>query len=219
MTTRTEPRSTAGRSRKAVRPLTVLSREMKRASIRDAAASVFARKGYLGASTSDIAERLGMTQSNLYYYFRSKDEALEDVCRTAIEGYLEQLTALLAGPGGVERKLRAAVRAHLRTLGERPDLYVTFLTCRQYLPEAARTEVAATMRAYDQALEALVATAVADGTFRADTDPALAVSTLLAMCNNPALPRRALFGRTTDELGDGFVDLFLRGVAAHPGRG
>ena len=38
----------------------------KQAAIR-AAASVFAAKGFHGASTSDIAERLGIKQGSLYY--------------------------------------------------------------------------------------------------------------------------------------------------------
>ena len=46
----------------------------------DAAAAVFAEKGYHGASTSDIAAKLGIAQSSLYYYFKSKDEALEMIC-------------------------------------------------------------------------------------------------------------------------------------------
>ena len=41
-----------------------------------AAASVFSEKGFHGASTGDIAERLGIKQGSLYYYFESKEEAL-----------------------------------------------------------------------------------------------------------------------------------------------
>jgi AcrR family transcriptional regulator len=36
--------------------------------ITDAAAKVFARRGYHGASTQDIADVLGMRQASLYYY-------------------------------------------------------------------------------------------------------------------------------------------------------
>ena len=34
----------------------------------DAAAKVFARRGYHGASTQDIADVLGIRQASLYYY-------------------------------------------------------------------------------------------------------------------------------------------------------
>ena len=39
----------------------------------DAAAIAFAESGYLGASTRDIAERLGIRAASLYYYLPSKE--------------------------------------------------------------------------------------------------------------------------------------------------
>lgn len=41
----------------------------------DAAAMAFAERGYLGASTRDIAERLGIRAASLYYYLPSKEAA------------------------------------------------------------------------------------------------------------------------------------------------
>ena len=60
--------------------------QQKLSAIR-AAAAVFARKGYHGASTTDIANELGIKQGSLYYYFSSKEEALEQVraLRAALE--------------------------------------------------------------------------------------------------------------------------------------
>jgi len=37
----------------------------------EAAAEVFARKGFHGATTQDIAEAMGIKQGSLYYYFKS----------------------------------------------------------------------------------------------------------------------------------------------------
>ena len=46
-------------------------------------AAVFAEKGFHGASTQDIANRLGINQAALYYYFPSKEAALEESATTA----------------------------------------------------------------------------------------------------------------------------------------
>ena len=46
----------------------------------DAAARVFAERGYHGATTQAIADVLGIRQASLYYYFSSKEAALELVC-------------------------------------------------------------------------------------------------------------------------------------------
>jgi TetR/AcrR family transcriptional regulator, cholesterol catabolism regulator len=49
------------------------------AAIIDAAAQVFADRGFHGASIQDIADVLGIRQASLYYDFLSKEVALEEV--------------------------------------------------------------------------------------------------------------------------------------------
>jgi len=50
--------------------------ERKRIEILRAAAAVFRRRGYHGASVDQIARALNMAPGNLYYYFRNKEEIL-----------------------------------------------------------------------------------------------------------------------------------------------
>ena len=47
--------------------------ESRYREVLDAAAIAFAENGYLGASTRDIAERLGIRAASLYYYLPSKE--------------------------------------------------------------------------------------------------------------------------------------------------
>jgi AcrR family transcriptional regulator len=42
----------------------------------DAAAAVFARKGYAAATVQDVAEELGILKGSLYYYIRTKEDLL-----------------------------------------------------------------------------------------------------------------------------------------------
>ena len=67
------------------RPATSARRRLS--EVVDAAAKVFARRGYHGASTQDIADVLGIRQASLYYYFESKESALELVCASGVEDY------------------------------------------------------------------------------------------------------------------------------------
>ena len=60
-----------------------------RREIIEAAARVFAERGFHGASTQDIADVLGIRQASLYYYFPSKEVALELVCLQGVEGFFE----------------------------------------------------------------------------------------------------------------------------------
>ena len=50
--------------------------ERKRIEILRAAAGIFRRRGYHGASVDQIADALNMAPGNLYYYFRNKEEIL-----------------------------------------------------------------------------------------------------------------------------------------------
>jgi len=50
--------------------------QRKRVEILRAAAAVFRRRGYHGASIDQIASALEMAKGNLYYYFRNKEEIL-----------------------------------------------------------------------------------------------------------------------------------------------
>ncbi len=184
----------------------------KRQRIMDAAASVFAEAGYSGASTAAIAARLGMTQSNLYYYFRSKDEALEEICLVALEGYIRGAKANLASKAPFRRRVLEAVASHLTILTERPDHFITFLTCRHELPAAGRHRVGRITRAYEALIERLIAEGRASGAVGQDVDPAFATSCLLALCHNPAIYRRAYLGRDFETLTNDLAALFLAGI-------
>jgi AcrR family transcriptional regulator len=68
-------------------------------AIVDAAANVFAERGYHGTSTQAIADVLGLRQASLYYYFPSKEAALALVCERGVDGFVETAEAILAGAG------------------------------------------------------------------------------------------------------------------------
>ena len=63
------------------------SQRRRAPQIIDAAARVFAERGFHGATTQDIANVLGIRQASLYYYFSSKEAALELVCLKGVEGF------------------------------------------------------------------------------------------------------------------------------------
>src|SRR5947207_4812371 len=78
----------------------------------DAAAKVFAQRGYHGASTKDIADLLGMRQASLYYYFDSKDAALEAVCREGHQGYVERIRRIARSDASASEKVADVLFHH-----------------------------------------------------------------------------------------------------------
>src|SRR5271166_2077677 len=121
----------------------------------DAAAVAFADRGYDGASTQDIADRLGIRQGSLYYYFASKEAALAAVCERGIEGFIAALRFILDGPGHSADKLRAAIANHLSPLRAHPkaDYVRVFLRHRHDLPDGPRQLVATLARRYELLIE------------------------------------------------------------------
>src|SRR5215510_13895137 len=85
----------------------------------EAAARVFAERGFHGATTQDIADVLGIRQASLYYYFPSKEVALEEVCARGAEGFFEAAAIIAAGPESATEKVRRLIEAHLAPLLDR----------------------------------------------------------------------------------------------------
>src|SRR5215471_18307258 len=79
----------------------------------EAAARVFAERGFHGATTQDIADVLGIRQASLYYYFPSKEGALELVCLQGVAGFFEVAKAIGSGPGTAADKLTRLIKSHL----------------------------------------------------------------------------------------------------------
>lgn len=95
-------------------------RQANEAEILRAAESVFARKGFTGATMAGIAEAAGLPKANLHYYFRTKQEIYRAVLRNI-------LTLWLAGTDAIEPRAEPAealvryVRAKMTLTAERPD--------------------------------------------------------------------------------------------------
>ena len=85
------------------------------------AAAVFAEKGFHGSSTRDIAEHMGIKQGSLYYYFKSKEEALGEVCLFGIEDYVDHMKVIAGSDQSFESKLMATITSHLSSYRERNE--------------------------------------------------------------------------------------------------
>jgi AcrR family transcriptional regulator len=186
----------------------------RRQAVIDAAAAVFAEKGYHGASTRDIALRLGMQQGSLYYHFPSKEAALEEVCQVGVADFVEGLVPIVAGAAPAGDKLRAAVANHLGPLREKRDYVRVFLFERHHLPRETRGQVAALSREYEELLERLFREGEAAGAFRRGLDAPMAVLALNGMLNMAAARFRPGREPSLESLIDGLAELILAAVRA-----
>lgn len=187
----------------------------RQGEIIDAAAAVFAEKGYHGASTTDIADRLGIRQGSLYYYFASKEAALEVVCYKGVEGFTQSLEDILKGTSDAGGKLRAAVLNHLRPVIERPDYVRVFLRDRHHLPDSSRRKIGGLSRKYEKQLRDVFQEGVDNGEFRADLDCRLAALALLGMLNGVAQWHGKQKVANIERIADEYLTLVLSGASSH----
>ena len=159
------------------------SQRRRAPQIIDAAARVFAERGFHGATTQDIANVLGIRQASLYYYFSSKEAALELVCLKGVEGFFEAAKAIAAGGGTARKRLSFLIKSHLSPLLDRGDFVKVFLNERQHLPAESRRRIGRWSRGLERIFEEVIKEGIAKGEFRTDLDARMATLAILGMCN------------------------------------
>ena len=177
----------------------------------EAAAQVFAQRGYHGATTQDIADVLKIRQASLYYYFPSKEVALELVCMRGVEGFYETEKAIAEGPGTATERLSGLVRAHISPLLDRSNFMKVFLTQRQFLPAYSRRKVGKVSREVEAIFESVLKEGQRSGEFRPDLDPRIATLSILSIVNGCG----AWYAReqaSIERIGGEFISLMLRGI-------
>jgi AcrR family transcriptional regulator len=187
------------------------STHRRSAEIIEAAAQVFAERGYHGATTQDIADVLNIRQASLYYYFSSKEVALELVCMRGVEGFFETAKAIASGPGSATERLSGLIRAHLSPLLDRRNFVKVFLTQRQFLPAHSRRKVGQGSRGVETVFEGVLKQGQRNGEFRSEMNTRLATLSILSVVNGCA----AWYEReqvSIERIGSEFIRFVLNGV-------
>ena len=115
-------------------------------AILGAAAQVFERKGYAGATTNRIAERAGVSIGSLYQYFPNKDAILVALAERHVRRGSEHLAPLVAAfaadPPPVREGLELLVGAMVELHADSPRLHrVLFEECPRPAALQARLDV------------------------------------------------------------------------------
>lgn len=187
--------------------------EQQRQTAIRAAAAVFAEKGFHGACTKDIAERMGIKQGSLYYYFKSKEEALGEVCLYGIQDYVEHMATIASSEQPFEAKLIATLTSHLSSYRERNEALKVYNDERLYLPKARRSRLKELGSDYRQRLEGIFEEGKKTGAIRQSVDCHFAAQAVIGMCNawgdlivrDPDIDLFEVIQKCTDLLINGFT--------------
>jgi len=186
--------------------------EQQRLEATKAAAAEFASKGFHGASTAEIAQRLGIKQGSLYYYFKSKEEALFEVCMLGIRDYVSRMEIIAANRQPFEAKLLATISSHLSSYREKNEALKVYNTERLYLSPMERRDLKQQGSRYRRLLEGVFEQGVREGVLRASIDSHFAAMAVIGLCNSwgewivrdPDLDIFSVVQKCTDMLLNGF---------------
>lgn len=150
----------------------------------EAAARVFADKGFHGATTQDIAESMGIQQGSLYYYFKSKEQALQEVCEYGFDVYVERMQKICFKKQPFESKILAIITSHLTNYSQKDSAMKVHNEQRLYLPSERRVRIKELGTQYRQLLEGVLQEGVVSGVLRHDIDTHFIAYSIIGMCNS-----------------------------------
>src|SRR5437773_2150775 len=91
--------------------MTVTAVEDARQAIVDSAITMFARKGYAGASVQHILKATGLSKPTLYYYFKSKAGLFQAILDSAYDKSFRLIKEAVDGKTTCEDRLTAVATA------------------------------------------------------------------------------------------------------------
>lgn len=156
----------------------------KKAAAIEAAARVFADKGFHGATTQDIAAEMGIQQGSLYYYFKSKEQALQEVCEYGFEHYVARMQKICGKDQPFEAKMLAIVTSHLSSYRSKHSAMKVHNDQRLYLPVERRAIIKKLGSEYRDLLEQVLKEGIAEKVLRDDLDTHFIAYSIIGICNS-----------------------------------
>ena len=120
----------------AIQPPSQLASQSTEEMIKDAARTVFLKKGYAATRTRDIAEEAGLNLALLNYYFRSKEKLFELVMMEKFQKFFGAVFPILNEPAtSLDKKVELVAYNYVDLLMDNPDLPIFVLSEIRNNPE------------------------------------------------------------------------------------
>jgi AcrR family transcriptional regulator len=115
-------------------------------AIVEAAAALFAARGFNGASVADIAERCESSKSLIYHYYQSKEDILYDVMISHVRALEQAAAEAIAGAAAPAQKLRDLTQAFMALYVGAANRHKVLLNDLDKLPDTRSGEIVAVQR-------------------------------------------------------------------------
>lgn len=172
-----------------------------------AAAQLFARRGFQGASISDLAKTCGTSKSLIYHYFPSKDDILYEVMEAHLDALVDAADDAMQS-GSPEERLRHLTLSFMQLYVGAQDSHKVLLNELDNLPADRRARVVGKQRRIIAVVETLILE------IRPDVNPITLPLTMLffGMINWTHTWFRQGGSIDAEDLADLVIDLMLNGL-------
>lgn len=183
--------------------------------ILDAARKLFARRGYDGTTTRELAQAAGVAEGTLFRHFENKKAILIEV---ATQGWIEILTDLLTelSEMGSYKAIAQVMKRRMMNLHANADLLRVCFLEAQFHPDLRDRIQAEVISKMTDVAEAFFQTAMDRGGYR-QMNPRIVAQVFLGMFTVAGFSRDTIMKedaspRAMQEMAEGIADIFLNGV-------
>ncbi len=202
------------------KPKTVSKEEETQGRILKAAEKLFAKRGYGGTTTRDLAQAAGVAEGTLFRHFENKKAILVEV---ATRGWTEILTDLLTelSEMGSYKAVAQVMRKRMLSLNANTDtLRVCFIEA-QFHPELRDRIQADVIDKMTDVTEAFFQTAMDRGEYR-KMNPRMVARIFLGMFTVSGFSQSTISDEASSpnemkEMAETLADIFLNGVLSDRG--
>lgn len=187
--------------------------------ILNAARRLFARRGYDGTTTRDLAQAAGVAEGTLFRHFENKKAILIEV---ATQGWVEILTDLLTelSEMGSYKAIAQVMKRRMLNLQANSDLLRVCFLEAQFHPELRDRIQADVISKMTDVAEAFFQTAMDRGVYR-QMNPRIVAQVFLGMFTVAGFSQDTIMKgdsspRAMQEMAEGIADIFLNGVLTPP---
>lgn len=202
---------------------TRLTREQSKAQTREkllaAARTVFARRGFHGASVEEIAAEAGFSTGALYSNFEGKEDLFLVLMDHVIDTYAQEISAEVDGLASVAERARDGARHWMEIVEREPEMLMLFVEFWAYAARdpGARERVAACFARVRQVLTRLLADGAREFDLRLELPAEHLAIAIDALADGIARQKLADPDAIPDDLMGKVISLLLEGAARPAG--
>jgi AcrR family transcriptional regulator len=188
--------------------------DRRQQEVADAAARLFAERGFESASMADLTGATGLAAGGLYHYFDSKEQLLISICDQLLVPLLVEAREIVGEDATPQEHLRRLIAAWVSHIEAHLHHMLVFQQARHVIErEPQWRAVRKRRRDFEAILDGVLEQGERDGVFRFD-DRALALLAVLGMVNYTPQWFRPRGRLSAAEIASGYSDAILKAYGA-----